>query len=44
MDLTDVSEAAIIDEALKNLYDGVTEHELSTVAGHHGTHHDRAGT
>ncbi|MEC7149709.1 MAG: ATP cone domain-containing protein, partial [Pseudomonadota bacterium] len=30
MDLTDVSEAAIIDEALKNLYDGVTEHELST--------------
>ena len=30
MDLDDVSEAAIIDEALKNLYDGVTEHELST--------------
>ena len=30
MDLADVSEAAIIDEALKNLYDGVTEHELST--------------
>ena len=30
MDLSDVSEAAIIDEALKNLYDGVTEHELST--------------
>ena len=30
MDLTDVSEAAIIDEALKNLYDGVTEQELST--------------
>ena len=30
MDLSDVSEAAIIDEALKNLYDGVSEHELST--------------
>ena len=30
MELDDVSEAAIIDEALKNLYDGVTEHELST--------------
>ena len=30
MDLSDVSEAAIIDEALKNLYDGVTEQELST--------------
>jgi ribonucleoside-diphosphate reductase alpha chain len=30
MDLSDVSEAAIIDEALKNLYNGVTEHELST--------------
>ena len=30
MDLDDVSEAAIIDEALKNLYDGVTERELST--------------
>src|SRR6056300_984605 len=29
-DLEDVSEAAIIDEALRNLYDGVTEHELST--------------
>ena len=30
MDLSDVSEAAIIDEALKNLYNGVTEQELST--------------
>jgi ribonucleoside-diphosphate reductase alpha chain len=29
-DLADVSEAAILDEALKNLYDGVTADELST--------------
>jgi len=29
-DLADVSEAAILDEALKNLYDGVTAAELST--------------
>ncbi len=29
-DLEDVSEAAIIDEALRNLYDGVTVEELST--------------
>ena len=29
-DLTDVSEAEILDEALKNLYDGVTADELST--------------
>ena len=30
MRTSDVSEAAIIDEALKNLYNGVTEQELST--------------
>jgi ribonucleoside-diphosphate reductase alpha chain len=29
-DLTDVSEAQILDEALKNLYDGVSTEELST--------------
>jgi len=29
-DLNDVSEAAIIDEALRNLYDGVSEEEVST--------------
>ncbi len=29
-DLADVSEAEIIDEALKNLYDGVSQEELST--------------
>ena len=29
-DLSDVSEAAIIDEALRNLYDGVSEEEVST--------------
>jgi ribonucleoside-diphosphate reductase alpha chain len=29
-DLDDVSEAAIIDEALRNLYDGVSEEEVST--------------
>ena len=41
-DLEDVSEAAIIDEALQNLYDGCarrTEH----LSGHHRAHSDRAG-